>query len=145
MGDALVVPGVRPGNAVNKALEPRRLGPRELGVGQVDVVDHLGESLQAGVRQAKPRYERFEGAAIALMGVFRFEHIETYFVGLGLVRPFLDEPEAGFGVDEAPDEPGARNAVHVDASTGNPGAPRLSPARPSLGGRLDFGPGRAAS
>ena len=35
MGDALVVPGVRPGNAVNEALEPRRLGPRELGVGQV--------------------------------------------------------------------------------------------------------------
>jgi len=39
----------------------------------------------------------------------------------------------------------SESIIHVDPSTGNPGAPRLSSARPSLGGRLDFGPGRTNS
>ena len=55
------------------------------------------------------------------MREFRLEHVEADFAGLAVVALRRDELEAGVRVDEAADQPGAGDAVDMNAAARDPG------------------------
>ena len=87
----------------------------------VDVVDHLADGARAAASATPKRWaQHLEGAAIALVGVLGLEHVEAQLARPGHVALRRDELELGLAVDEAPDQPGAGDAVDVDALAGDP-------------------------
>src|SRR5262249_2105047 len=69
-------------------------------------------------RKALDKY--LEGALVPDMSELRVEHVEAELAGLRSIPLVCNEFEARIRVDEAPDEPGARNAIDVDAGSSDP-------------------------
>src|SRR3989442_1309115 len=82
--------------------------------------------------------ERFEGGGVALVRVLGLEHVETQLIRGGAGNLGRGEPEGGLRVDEAANEPGAGDPVHMHAAPGHPG-PAVDGARGTGGG--GSGPG----
>ena len=116
-------------NAGKHALDSLRIPTIELVIAQIDLVHHLGDLQQRRIVERKAVKQRFEGAAIAFVRELRLEHVEAQ---LALLRPIAfrsDELEPRLGIDEAPDEPRARDAVDEDSFTRHPNAVLHLPAR----------------
>src|SRR5215472_1219266 len=101
-------------------LQARRLLAGELAVLEIDVVDDLGDLAETRLLEPAPRQQHLEAAAVALMGELGGEHVEAQLARLRLIAPGWHEFELRLRVDEAPDQPSARNAVHMDALAGHP-------------------------
>src|SRR6059036_2987508 len=95
-------------DAGDEMVDPGRLRQLELRVLEIDVMHDLGDRPERGIREAEPLDENLEGAAVALMRVFRFEHVEAHLTCLRLISLACDELEACVRIDESADEPGAR-------------------------------------
>src|SRR5207247_562350 len=102
-------------------VDPRRLRQIELRVLEIDVMHDPGDRPQRGILEAEFFEEDLEGAAVALMGVVRLEHVEAHFTGLRPVSLACDELEARVWIDEAVDEPGASHPIDVNPLPGYPG------------------------
>src|SRR5437867_4387691 len=98
-----------------------RLRQLELRVLEIDVMHDLGDRPERGIREAEPLDENLEGATVALVRIFRFEHVEAHFTCLRPISLACDELEACVRIDEAAYEPGACHPIDVNAPPGNPG------------------------
>src|SRR6266508_1479065 len=104
-------------DAGDQPLEARRLVPPELPVLQVQVVHHLGDGAECAVLlQSEALEQCFERAAVALVRVVRLERVEA-----DGSLPSLAEAKASFRIDEALDQPGARNTVDMHVRPRYPG------------------------
>src|SRR3569623_1873093 len=108
------------GAAVDHPLHAGGLGPAEAAVAHVDVVYHLPDRLDRRVGQAKPVRQDLERAPLPLVCVLRLEHVEAQLALAGLVSLRRDELQLGVRIDEAPDQPGAGDAIDMDAGAGHP-------------------------
>src|SRR5436309_9512568 len=108
-------------DAGDEMVDPVRLRQLELRVLEIDVVHDLGDRPERVILEAEPLDEYLEGATVALMCVFRFEHVETHFTSLRPVSLACDELEARVRIDEATDEPGAGHPIDVNPLPGDPG------------------------
>src|SRR2546426_7875974 len=106
----------------NQAINPDGLRPPELSVLQIDVVDDLCDRTQGGVVYPEPGEQDLEGAEVALVRELGLEHVEAELASLGTVSLTRHELEPRIRVDDAPDEPGARDPIDVDALPSDPGA-----------------------
>jgi len=125
---------VPPHDPRDHPLHARRLAAREFPVLAVDIVHQLRHGGERGIDEPEAREQGLKGAAVALVRVFGFEHVEPQ---LARGRPVLfgrDEAEPGVGVDEAADQPRTRDPVHVHATAGHPGPPLGRPRRGARGG-----------
>src|SRR5712692_2470639 len=109
-------------DAGDHPLQPRRLAAPELAILTIDVVHQLANDPQPRVGEPETRYQRFEGATVALVCVLGLEHVKAQLIRGGAGILGRDEPEASFRVDETADEPGAGDPVHMYAAPGHPGA-----------------------
>src|SRR2546425_13325544 len=98
-------------DAGDEMVDPGRLGQLEFQVLEIDVVHDLGDRSERRILEAEPFDENLEGTAVALMCVFRFEHVETHLTSLWPVSLACDELEACLGIYEAPHKPGARHPI----------------------------------
>jgi hypothetical protein len=124
LGEARFVVRVGGAKSSDEAIDARGFWPPVFPVLEVDVVDDLGDLVQGRIVQVEALHQHLEGAAIALVGVLRLEHVEAQLAGRRLVALAGHELEARLLVDEVPDKPGAGNAVDLDALACDPGAPR---------------------
>ncbi len=125
------VTAARQAGLVVRAAEPdpehgggdaRDLGPAELCVLEIDVVNDLGDGLEPRRPEAQPPAQDLERAGVPLVRELRLEHVETQLAGLGDVALRGHELEARRRVDEAAHEPRAGDAIHRDPRPGDPGA-----------------------
>lgn len=93
-------------------------------------MNDLGDLRQRRIVELEPPQQRLEGAAVALVRVLGLEHVESQLSRLRLVTLRRDELEARVGVDEALDEPCARDAVDEDALPRDP-RPPVRPLAPA--------------
>src|SRR5437867_8932513 len=107
-------------DAGDEMVDPGRLRQLELRILQVDVVHDPCDRPERGILEAEPLDENLEGAAVALMCVFRLEHVEAHFASLRPVSLACDELEARVRIDEAADEPGAGHPIDVNSLPGHP-------------------------
>jgi len=91
-------------------------------------MDQLGDGRECGVAQAEALQHYLEAAAVALVGELGLEHVEAQLSRHRRVGLAGDEFELGLGVDEPPDQPGAGDAIDVDALARDP-APALERIR----------------
>src|SRR5262245_5856823 len=77
------------------------LGPPELRILEVDVVDDLADGCERRIVEAGARQQHLEGAAVAVMGELTFEHVEAQLAGFRDVAPARYELESCLWVDEA--------------------------------------------
>src|SRR4051812_22745276 len=76
--------------------------------------------------------QHFKRALVAFMRKFGLEHIETKFALIRLIAFAHDEFEARVWIDESADQPGARNAIDVNALPRHPGPALQGSKRASL-------------
>src|SRR5262249_10841297 len=106
-----------------------------LAVLQVDVMNDLGDRTEGAVLEPRSRDEDLEGALVTVVGELRLEHVEADLARLGTIPAGGNELEPRVRVDEATDEPGARDPVDVDALPGDPRpTAQLLDRRPRRGG-----------
>src|SRR6185369_1722737 len=115
-----LVLAVRPGDPGDQMLDARGLLTVELLVLQVDVVHDLGERPERLVLQGEGTEHHLEGAEVAVVRELGVEHVEAKLPRRRRVAACRNELEGGLLVDEASDEPGAGDAVDVDALAGDP-------------------------
>ena len=80
----------------------------------------LRSRASAGSSRPKAREQHLEGAAVAVVRVLGLEHVEAQLAALRAVAAGGHELEGRAVVDEAPDEPGAGDAIDVDALARDP-------------------------
>src|ERR1700745_3162587 len=97
---ALRVIARRGADALHQRSDTCDFGSTELAVLEVDVVDDLGDGAKRGILEAASMEQHLEGAFVALVREFSFEHVETQFALLRAVAFAGDEFEAGLRVDE---------------------------------------------
>src|SRR5262249_40546463 len=108
-------------DALDQRPDARDFGAAELAVLQVDVVNDLADGAQRRVLELAALEEHLERALVALMGELGLEHVEAQFAGVGAVAFARHELELRLRIDEAADQPGAGNAVDIDALPRHPG------------------------
>src|SRR5690242_15113913 len=114
----LVVVARRGQQGADGHVDAARLLVRILAVAQVRLVHDLGEMDQAPVPQPRLLDERLERAVLAPVTQLDARGIEGNRVGRKRGR--RREHEHRLGIDEALDEPGRREAVHVGPRPGDP-------------------------
>src|SRR5215218_1658705 len=107
-------------DALDEMGDAGRLRTAELGVLQVDVMHDLADGRERPVVQARAGLQHLEGAAVAVVGVLALVHVEAQLAGFGDVALRGYELEPGLRIDEAPDEPGRGDPVHVDPAPRHP-------------------------
>src|SRR5436190_1290052 len=117
----LVIP-VAHGDARDQPVDAGRLGATELPVFQIDVVDDLGDGTHRRIVYPEPGEQDLEGAEIALVRELGLEHVEAELAALGTVSLARYEFEPRLRVNDAPDQPGARHPIDVDALPSDPRA-----------------------
>src|SRR5687768_12370464 len=90
----------------------------------IDVVNYLTNRDERLVGESETFDECLERAFLAYVREFGLEHVEAKLGRATLVATCRHELELRLRVDEAPDEPGARNAIHVDIFPCDPCLPR---------------------
>src|SRR5262245_25692009 len=110
------------GDTGNQPVDARGLGTIELRVLQIDVVHDLRNRHESAIVETQTRHEDLEGAEVAFMRELRLEHVEAKLLCFRLVTLGRHELEAGVGVDKPANQPGARDAVNVDAFPRHPDA-----------------------
>src|SRR5260370_32405877 len=91
--EARVVAGVCENQADQKLLDAGGLGPVELRILQVDVVNDLRDLREGAVCRPDPGEQRLEGTPIALVREIASDHVESQLAGAArLFR--IDEAEA---------------------------------------------------
>ena len=98
---------------------PGLLAP-ELSVLEIDVVHNLRDRAERRVVRADPVQHHFERTLVALMRVLRLDHVEAKPARLSVIVLRGDEFEPSAGVNEAADQPGASDAIDVNASARDP-------------------------
>src|SRR5687768_3436328 len=100
--DALGIGSIAGNDALQQRQHPRRFAPIEFLVVEVEVVDDLGDGLDAEVfGQAEVLHQRLEGAAIAPVAVAQsLEHIEQQLTLGWPITLCRNEFEARPGIDE---------------------------------------------
>src|SRR5881394_3299709 len=116
-----------PGDSPEQALDTGSLVAAELLVLAVNVVYHLADRAQRGVAQPKPPEQRLEGAAVPFVRVLGLEHVEAQLAPARRVTLGSHEFEPGRLIDEALDQPRARDAIHEHAPARDPRPPAHSP------------------
>src|SRR5439155_2937346 len=91
-----------------------------LPVLQIDVVDDLGDGTHCRIVYRDPGAQDLEGAEIALVRELGLEHVEAELARLGTISLASDEFEPRVRVDDAPNQPGARDPIDVDALPSDP-------------------------
>src|SRR5205823_3046567 len=91
------------------------LGATELPVLQIDVVDDLRDGTHCRIVYREPGAQDLEGAEIALVRELGLEHVEAELARLGTISLARYEFEPRVRVDDAPNQPGARDPIDVDA------------------------------
>src|SRR5262249_52449661 len=128
-----LVLGIRENQAVDEALDPRRLGSAEFAVFQVDVVDDLPDLRQRPIGQLRADDQRSEGAAAPFVTEVPADDVEAQLAGARrLFR--VDEPEPRLRIDEPADQPGGGDAVDMDPPSRRPGPTGEMAGPSSLGG-----------
>src|SRR4029077_16194360 len=112
-------------DAANQPGDARGLGAMKAIVLAVDVVNDLSNRAQRSIAQRKAPDECLEGAVLAGVRVFGFEHVEAQFPRAPLVAARRDELESRFGIDEAANQPRTGDAIDVHAGTRHPRSPGL--------------------
>src|SRR5262245_16958331 len=111
-----------PGEPGDEMVDALRLLASVSRVLQVDVVDDLGERVERGILPPEVAEHHLEGAELAVVSELGLEHVEADLTRCGGVAARSDELEGGRSVDEPADQPGAGDAVDVDALPGDPRA-----------------------
>jgi hypothetical protein len=122
----------------------RSLGPIELFVFAVNVVNYLADRAECRVAKTELSKERLKCAGLSDVRVFGFVHVESELATLRPIASGSDELELRIGVDVATDKPRTRDAIYVHVLTSDPGSPGLNfvdgshcsilgPAKPSFG------------
>ena len=115
----LVIP-VAHGDARDQPVDAGSLGATELPVLQIDVVDDLGDGTHCRIVYREAGAQDLEGAEIALVRELGLEHVEAELAVLGTVSLARYEFEPRLRVNDAPDQPGARHPIDVDALPSDP-------------------------
>src|SRR5260221_1986364 len=100
----------------------------ELRLLQIDVVNDLRNRADPWLADGEPFHEHLERAVVAFVRVLRLEHIEAELARLGTVALCGHELEVSLRIYEAPDQPGAGDAVHLHSGSRHPDA---TPERPA--------------
>src|SRR5207244_6764649 len=118
--EARRVGSVLPGYPFEQSFDTGSLCAAKLRVLAVDVVHDLADRAERGVAQSKPPEQRLEGAAVAFVRVLGLEHVEAQLAPVRRVTLGSDEFEPGRLIDEALDQPRARDAIHEHAPARDP-------------------------
>src|SRR5919198_773102 len=110
------------GDTRDQSVDASRLGTIKLRVLQIDVVHDLRNRHEGAIVETQPRHENLEGAEVALVRELGLEHVESELAALGTVSFSGHELEPRVRVDDAPDQPGARDPIDVNALPGDPRA-----------------------
>ena len=102
-------------------LMPGDLGAAELVVLQVDVVDDFRDGAKRGIFQCAALEQHFERALVALVRELGLEHVEAQFARMRAIPLAGYEFESSLRIDKAADQPGAGDAIHIDALPCDPG------------------------
>src|SRR5713226_3039572 len=108
---------------------PGSFGPVEFAVLQIDVVDDLGDRSKSRLVELQTLEQHLEGAAIAFVSEIGLEHVKADFPFLRLIPSRGNEFEFGFGIDKAPDQPGARHPIDTNSLARDPNASAIFAAR----------------
>src|SRR5439155_13610598 len=131
------------GDARDQPVDAGRLGAVELRVLEVNVVHDLRNRHEGAVVEAEARHEDLKGAEVAVVRELSFKHVEAKLLCLRLVALGGHELDAGVGVDKPMNQPGARDAVNVNALSGHPDA-ALKVLKVAAAGLRPFAYGRRA-
>src|SRR4029453_5024657 len=128
----------READAFQQRPNARDFGAAELAVLEIDVMDDLGDGAQRRVLQRAALQQHLERAFVALVSELGLEHVEAQLALVGAIALAGYEFETRFGIDEAPYQPGAGDAIDVDALSRDPGsvAKRPKRARPGINRRF---------
>src|SRR5262249_2973647 len=121
-GHALVVGRMCEADPGDDVLDSLRLRKAELGILEIDVVNDLCDRTERCVLNVEPIDEDLERATVPLVGVLRFEHVETQFACFRSVTFACDELETRVRIEKPPDEPAAGHPIDVNSFPRNPGA-----------------------
>src|SRR5262249_31066806 len=113
-------------------------GAAELAVLEIDVMDDFRDGAQRRVLQRAPLHQHLERAFVALVRELGLEHVEAQLAFVGAIALAGYEFETCFGIDEAPYQPGAGDAIDVYALSRHPGpvAQRPERVRPGIDRRF---------
>ena len=120
--DAILILGAHPGSSCDEVLHASHLLAAELGLLEIDVVNDVRHGAQRRVVDRESAQHHLEPAKVAVVGELGVEHIEAKLSHGRSVAAGRDELERGLRIDEATDEPGARDAVDVDSLARDPGS-----------------------
>src|SRR5687767_15503756 len=89
-------------------------------VAEIEVVNDLADRLERGIAQLEPSQQHLEGAQAVVVGELRPRHVET---DLAPTRAGTGRHESKPrpAVDEAPDQPSARDPIDHDPGPRHPG------------------------
>src|SRR5262249_6141928 len=90
-------------------------GAAELAGLEIDVMDDLRDGAQGWVLQRAALQQHLERAFVALVGELGLEHVEAQLAFVGAIALAGYEFETRFGIDEAPYQPGAGDAINIYA------------------------------
>src|SRR5215472_11765024 len=122
-------------NTRDHGRDPARLRPLKFVVLKIDVVDQFANGVKSWVVQASVFEQNLECTKIALVRELTLEHVEAELDRRGRISIRIDKPELRSGVYEAPDQPRARHAIHLDAAARYP-SPVFQFGERRLDGRL---------
>src|SRR5215813_5325554 len=128
----------RDADAFDQRSDAGDFGAAELAVLEIDVVDDLRDGAQRRVLQGAALQQHLERAFVALVGELGLEHVEAQLAFVGAIALAGYEFETRFGIDEAPYQPGAGDAIDIYALSRHPGpvAKRPKRARPRINRRF---------
>src|SRR3546814_5825784 len=102
--DPVEIVNARRADAIEDGAQAGGLGPVELAVGNVELVDQLADRGQCRIIEAGAQHQRLEAAAILLMGELGIGHVEPELARLGHIALAADELEAHLGIDATADQ-----------------------------------------
>ena len=118
--EALLVVAMRRRYTRDQGVDASELLASELRVLQIDVMNDLRERTERGVVEPETRDEDLERAAVTIVRELGLEHVEADLTAFGTVTAGRHELELGAGIDEPPNQPGARDTVDVNALPRDP-------------------------
>src|SRR6266508_3307186 len=128
--DALGIVRMGERNAFDQSSDAVCFRPAETLFLQIDVVHDLGDRAQRAIAPADMIEKHLERAAVPLVRELGLEHVEADLIARRRVFLRAHEAERGAGVDEAADQPGAGDAIDVNAGARDPDfVPKLARRR----------------
>src|SRR5437667_511075 len=131
------------GDACDQPIDAGHLGAVELRVLQVNVVHDFRNRHEGAVVEAEARHKDLKSAEVAVVRELSFKHVEAELLSLRLVALGRHELDAGVGVDKPANQPGARDAVDVNALSSHPDT-TLKVFKPAVAGLRPLACGRRA-